>query len=93
MLAAFHKLFKCQLGVLITVHRCKDLLDSLETIYVNAKCIQEGEDTNLLRGILVFSQVDHLVCHFINRGDNLEHFVVCDEAITVYIVKLESPYE
>lgn len=86
MLATFHKLFKRQLSVLITVHRSKDLLDSLEIIYINVECIREGEDTNLLRGIFVFGQVDHLVSHFIDRGDNLEHFVVCDEAITVYIV-------
>lgn len=45
----------------------------------------------LLRRVLVGRQLDHLPGHVVNRLDDLEHFVVGDEAVVVDVVQLESP--
>ena len=56
-----------------------------------------ADDENLVKfylfwGILVCREFHHLPCHPVYRLDDLEHLVICDGAVFIYIVQLEGPY-
>ena len=45
----------------------------------------------LLGGILVLRKLDHFACHLVDGFDNLQHLIVRDGAVLVYIVELKGP--
>jgi hypothetical protein len=47
--------------------------------------------TYLLRRVLIHRKFDHRSCHLVDRLYDLEHFIMCDGAVSVNIVQLECP--
>jgi len=50
-----------------------------------------GKGKDLFGGVFVGGELDHLTGHLVDGSDDLEHLVVGDEAVLVYVIELESP--
>ena len=51
----------------------------------------KGQENDLFGGVFVSGEFDHLTGHLVDGSDDLEHLVVGDEAVLVYVIELECP--
>lgn len=80
-----------------SLHDSRVLLGSLlelvkrEAVVLVQVHVAEDLVDALLGRVLVFWERDHLARHLVYAADDLEHLVVCDEAVLVDVVELERP--
>ena len=77
--------------ILVSVHISKYLVHALEG-QVRWGGEGKGKGRDLFGGVFICGELDHLTGHLVDGSDDLEHLVVGDEAVLVYVIELECPY-
>jgi hypothetical protein len=91
LFAALHKFVVCKFRIFILIHILEDLVYALE--YNVSGMRARWESACLVRGVLIYRQLDHLSCHLVNGLDDLKHLVIGNCSVSVYIIQLEGNWK